>query len=101
TPLVLEGLLGIRFRGDVPMIVVAASLFIIAYLALAALLQLLIGDLSSGLGLTGLIVSPAFGYAGVSFPTLGMNAFAYGWSAILPLRWYLAVLFCPGAPGRP
>src|SRR5262249_5474858 len=74
-PLVLEGFLGIRFRGDVPMTVVAASLFIIAYLGLAALLQLLTGDLSTGLGVTGLIVSPAFGYAGVSFPTLGMNAF--------------------------
>src|SRR5262249_56260489 len=73
-PLVLEGLLGIRFRGDVPMIVVAGSLFIIAYLALAALLQLLIGALPSGLGLTGLIVSPAFRYAGVSFPTLAINA---------------------------
>jgi ABC-2 type transport system permease protein len=100
-PLVLEGLLGIRYRGDVPMIVAAASLFIIAYLALAALLQLLVGDLSTGLGLTGLIVSPAFGYAGVSFPTLGMNAFAYAWSAILPLRWYMAVLFGQGARGLP
>jgi ABC-2 type transport system permease protein len=55
-PLVLEGLLGIRFRGDVPMIIAAASLFIIAYLALAALLQLLVGDLPTGLGLTGLVV---------------------------------------------
>jgi ABC-2 type transport system permease protein len=100
-PLVLEGLLGIPFRGDVPMVVAAASLFIIAYLALAALLQLLVGDLSSGLGLTGLIVSPAFGYAGVSFPTLGMNAFSYAWSAILPLRWYMAVLFGQAAHGLP
>jgi ABC-2 type transport system permease protein len=100
-PLVLEGLLGIRFRGDVPMIVAAASLLIIAYLALAALLQLLVGDLSTGLGLTGLVVSPAFGYAGVGFPTLGMNAFAYAWSAILPLRWYMAVLLGQGARGLP
>ena len=100
-PLVLEGMLGIRFRGDVPMTVAAGSLFIIAYLALAALLQLLVGDLSTGLGITGLIVSPAFGYAGVSFPTLGMNAFSHGWSAILPLRWYMAVLFGQGARGLP
>jgi ABC-2 type transport system permease protein len=100
-PLVLEGFMGIRFRGDVPMIVVAGSLFIIAYLALAALLQLLVGDLSTGLGITGLIVSPAFGYAGVSFPTLGMNAFSLVWSAILPLRWYMAVLFGQGARGLP
>src|SRR5262249_6664378 len=65
--------------------------------ALAALLQLLVGDLPTGLGLTGLAVSPAFGYAGVGFPTLGMNAFAYAWSAILPLRWYMAVLARPGS----
>src|SRR5262245_46565238 len=100
-PLVLEGLLGIRFRGDVPMIVVAASLLIIAYLAFAALLQLLVGDLTTGLGLTGLIVSPAFGYAGVGFPMLGMNAFAYAWGAILPLRWYMEVLLGQAARGLP
>jgi ABC-2 type transport system permease protein len=100
-PLVLEGLLDIRFRGDVPMIIAAASLLIIAYLALAALLQLLVGDLPTGLGLTGLVVSPAFGYAGVGFPTLGMNAFAYGWSAILPLRWYMEILLGQGARGLP
>ena len=100
-PLVLEGLLEIRFRGDVPMIIAAASLLIIAYLALAALLQLLVGDLPTGLGLTGLVVSPAFGYAGVGFPTLGMNAFAYAWSAILPLRWYMEVLLGQGARGLP
>ena len=100
-PLVLEGLLEIRFRGDVPMIVAAASLLIIAYLALAALLQLLVGDLSTGLGLTGLVVSPAFGYAGVGFPMLGMNALAYAWGAILPLRWYMEVLLGQGARGLP
>ena len=97
--LVLEGLLEIRFRGDVPMIVAAASLLIIAYMALAALLQLLVGDLSTGLGLTGVVVSPAFGYAGVGFPILGMNAFAYAWGAILPLRWYMEVLLGQGARG--
>jgi ABC-2 type transport system permease protein len=37
-PLILEGLLGVAFKGNVPMIVVAASLFLISYLALSALL---------------------------------------------------------------
>ena len=100
-PLVLEGLLHIPFKGNVPMIIAAASLFIIAYLTFAALLQLLVGDLPTGLGLTGLVASPAFGYAGVAFPALAMNAFAYGWSAILPLRWYLAVLLGQAAHGLP
>jgi ABC-2 type transport system permease protein len=100
-PLILEGLLGISFKGDVPMIVAAAMLLIIAYLALGALMQLLVRDLATGLGLTGLIVSPAFGYAGVGFPILGMNAFALVWGAMLPLRWYMAVLLGQAARGLP
>jgi ABC-2 type transport system permease protein len=100
-PLFLEGVLQIPFRGDVPLMVAAGSLLIVAHLSLGALLQLLAGDLASGLGLAGLFVSPAFGYAGVGFPTVGMNAFAQGWSAILPLRWYMAVLLGQAARGLP
>src|SRR5215475_12009103 len=100
-PLLLEGLLQISFKGDLPMMIAAASLLIIGYLAMGALLQLLLGDLATGLGLTGLVVSPAFGYAGVGFPVLGMNAFAQAWGAILPLRWYMAVLLGQAARGLP
>jgi ABC-2 type transport system permease protein len=100
-PLFLEGLLGVVFKGSVPMIIVAGSLLIVAYLALGSLIQLVVGDLATGLGLTGLVVSPAFGYAGVGFPILGMNAFAKTWGALLPLRWYMAVLLGQGARGLP
>jgi ABC-2 type transport system permease protein len=100
-PLILEGNLGIPFKGNLPMMVVAASLLIIGYLALGALLQLLVRDLTTGLGLTGLVVSPAFGYVGVGFPLLGMNAFALSWGAILPLRWYMAILLGQAARGLP
>jgi ABC-2 type transport system permease protein len=99
--LILEGMLGVSFKGDLPMMLVAGSLLIVGYLALGALLQLLVRDLATGLGLTGLVVSPAFGYAGVGFPTLGMNAFAQFWGALLPLRWYMAVLFGQAARGLP
>ncbi len=100
-PLILEGLLGIAFKGDVPMVIAAGSLLTIGYLALGALMQLLVRDLATGLGLTGLVVSPAFGYAGVGFPTFGMNAFAQAWGAILPVRWYMAVLLGQAARGLP
>src|SRR5215813_5571425 len=96
-PLILEGLLGISFKGNTPMMVIAAMLLIVGYLALGALMQLLVRDLATGLGLTGLIVSPAFGYAGVGFPILGMNAFALFWGAILRLR-AIAASTCPTAP---
>src|SRR4029077_13044919 len=65
------------------------------------LMQLLVRDLATGLGLTGVIVSPAFGYAGVGFPAFGMNAFAQAWGAILPVRWYMAVLLGQAARGLP
>src|SRR5262249_1260354 len=100
-PLILEGLFGISFKGNAPMMVVAAMLLIVGYLALGALMQLLVRDLATGLGLTGLIVSPAFGYVGVGFPILGMNAFALFWGAMLPLRWYMAVLLGQAARGLP
>lgn len=100
-PLFLEGVLQIPFRGDLPLMIAAGSLLIIAYLSVGALLQLLAGDLATGLGLAGLFASPAFGYAGVGFPTVGMNAFAQVWSAILPLRWYMSVLLGQAARGLP
>jgi ABC-2 type transport system permease protein len=100
-PLILEGLLGISFKGDVPMVIAAAMLLIVGYLALGALLQLLVRDLATGLGLTGIVVSPAFGYAGVGFPILGMNTFSLFWGAVLPLRWYMAVLLGQAARGLP
>jgi len=100
-PLILEGMFNISFKGDVPMVVAAASLMIIGYLALGALLQLLVLDLPTGLGLSGLMVSPAFGFAGVGFPILAMNAFSIAWGAILPLRWYMAVLVGQAARGLP
>jgi ABC-2 type transport system permease protein len=99
--LIMEGWFGLAFRGDVAMIVVAAELFVIAYLALGALLQLLTRDLLTGLSVTGLIVSPAFGFAGVGFPVLGMNAFSQIYGALLPLRWYESILFDQAARGLP
>lgn len=100
-PLFLEGMLKIPFRGDLPLMIAAGSLLMIAYLSVGALLQLLVGDLATGLGLAGLFASPAFGYAGVGFPTVGMNAFAQVWSAILPLRWYMSVLLGQAERGLP
>ena len=99
--LFLEGVLQIPFKGDLPLMVATGSLLIVAYLSIGALLQLLAVDLATGLGLAGVFVSPAFGYAGVGFPTVGMNMFAQLWSAILPLRWYMAVLLGQAARGLP
>lgn len=98
---IIHGALGIPFRGDALMMAGAACLFMLAYQALGALLQLLVRNLPLGLSLTAIIVSPAFGYAGVGFPVLGMGAFARVWGAFLPLRWYIQILFDQAARGAP
>ncbi|MCW6507736.1 ABC transporter permease [Lichenifustis flavocetrariae] len=98
---IIHGLYQIPFRGDEVMIGVAACLLIVAYLSLGALFQLLVKNLATGLTLTGIVCSPAFGFAGVGFPVLAMGAFARGWGALLPLRWYIQILFDQAARGVP
>ena len=99
--LIIEGWFGIVFRGDTAMMVAAAELFVVGYLSLGALLQLLTRNLSTGLSATALVVSPAFGFAGVGFPILGMNAFSQIYGALLPLRWYESILLDQAARGIP
>jgi ABC-2 type transport system permease protein len=85
--------LGVSFRGDAVVTAVSATLLIIAYQMIGCLMQLLARNMAVGLSLTGIIVSPAFGYAGVGFPVLAMQEFPRVWGAILPLRWYIQILF--------
>lgn len=98
---IIHGLFQIPFRGDPVIIAVAACLLIVGYLSLGALLQLLTLNLAFGLSLTGIICSPAFGFAGVGFPVLAMSVFARAWGALLPLRWYIQILFDQAARGVP
>ena len=98
---VLHGLFQVPFRGDAVMVGAAACLFVLAYQGLAALIQLLVRNLSLGLSLAAIIVSPAFGYAGVGFPVVGMEVFPRLWGQVLPLRWYLRILFDQAARGTP
>ena len=98
---ILDLWLGVGFRGDVLLMTVAAMLLIVAYQMIGCLLQLLTRNLALGLSLTGIIVSPAFGYAGVGFPVIAMGWFPRAWGAILPLRWYIQILFDQAARGAP
>ena len=99
--LIIHGAYRIPFRGDAVMVVAAACLLIAAYLGFATLLALLARNIALGLSLTGIFSSPAFGFAGVGFPTIAMLPFAHGWGAILPLRWYIQILFDQAARGAP
>src|SRR4029077_11438504 len=79
----------------------AACLLVAAYLCVGALLQLLARNLAFGLSLTGIFCSPAFGFAGVGFPVLGMGDFAQTWGSLLPLLGHIQLLFARGPRGVP
>ena len=68
---------------------------------LGALFQLLVRKLALGLSLTAILCSPAFGFAGVGFPLFGMGVFARVWGSLLPLRWYMQILFDQAVRGLP
>ena len=99
--LILHALFHVSFRGDALMVAAAGALHVVGYLGLGALLVLLTQNLASGLSLIAIFCNPAFGFAGVGFPVIAMNGFARAWGAILPLRWYLQVLFDQAARGVP
>jgi ABC-2 type transport system permease protein len=98
---IVHGLYAVPFRGDTILMGAAACLLLIAYLALGALFQLLVRKLAVGLSLTAIFCSPAFGFAGVGFPILAMNGFARFWGDLLPLRWYIQILFDQAVRGLP
>jgi ABC-2 type transport system permease protein len=98
---IIHGFFQIPFRGNSIVMGAAACLLVIAYLSMGALFQLLVKNLATGLSLTGIVCSPAFGFAGVGFPVLAMGWFAQAWGAMLPVRWYIQILFDQAARGVP
>ena len=96
---IIHDAFAIPFRGDSLVLGVAACLFVVAYMSVGALFQLLSRNLAFGLSLTAIFCSPAFGYAGVGFPVLAMGDFARSWGSLLPLRWYMQILSDQAARG--
>jgi ABC-2 type transport system permease protein len=96
---ILDVWLGVTFRGDAALTAVAASLLIVAYQMIGCLAQLVARNMAVGLSLVAIVVSPAFGYAGVGFPVLAMEPFPRAWGAMLPLRWYMQILFDQASRG--
>src|SRR5216684_1949809 len=86
---VLFSILELPLHGRGWLLDIAGFLFILSCQLLGALLALLLKPTASAVSIGTLLTSPAFGFMGIGFPRLGMNAFAYGFGALLPGTWYL------------
>jgi ABC-2 type transport system permease protein len=86
---ILFGFFGAPFNGSLGLHLLYTVVFVVACLSLGALLGVVAGDTIGALGMTGVLTGPAFGFAGISFPRLTMNSFAWAWGGLLPLTPYL------------
>ncbi|SDP39447.1 ABC transporter permease [Phyllobacterium sp. OV277] len=97
----LFGVLELPLRGNPFLLLAAGTLFILACQFYGLVLALFFKPVASAISLATLIVSPAFGFMGIGFPRLGMNAFAYWWGATLPGTWYLTARVDQTVRGTP
>jgi ABC-2 type transport system permease protein len=98
---VLFGILELPLHGRGWLLDIAGFLFILSCQLLGALLALLLKPTASAVSIGTLLTSPAFGFMGIGFPRLGMNAFAYGFGALLPGTWYLTARIDQTIRGTP
>lgn len=95
------GYFDLPLNGSRWLLLSAGVLFILACQMLGALLALLLRPTPSAVSIATLLTSPAFGFMGIGFPRIAMNAFAYGWGALLPGTWYLMARIDQTVRGTP
>lgn len=93
--------LGLPLRGHPWLLIITGVLFILSCQLLGALLAVLLKPTLSAVSIATLVTAPAFGFMGIGFPRLGMNAFAYGWGELLPGTWYLTARIDQTIRGTP
>lgn len=92
---------GVPMRGSLLLLLGGTVLFVLAYQAIGLLLVALFPNLRFATSLAAFLASPAFAYAGVTFPTTAMPAFARAWGSLLPLTHYLRLLVEQSMKGAP
>lgn len=98
---VLFGVAGVPVRGSLPLLLLGTLLFVLAYQAVGVLLVALFANLRFATSVAAFLASPAFAYAGITFPMMGMPPFARFWGHLLPLTHYLKLLVDQSMKGAP
>lgn len=92
---------GLPLHGRSWLLIIAGLLFVLSCQFLGTLLALVLKPIASAVSIGTLLTAPAFGFMGIGFPRLGMNAFAYGYGALLPGTWYLTARIDQTVRGTP
>ncbi|TVQ73243.1 MAG: ABC transporter permease [Chromatiaceae bacterium] len=86
---VLLRLLGTEFKGSLIVWILGWLGLVLASFGLGAFLLGLLGNLRLATSVASVLVSPAFAYSGMTFPTAAMDGFAAFWAQALPLGYFL------------
>ncbi len=97
----LFGVAGVPLAGSFGLLLLGTLLFVLAYQGMGVLLVALFANLRFATSVAAFVASPAFAYAGVTFPTMAMPPFARFWGALLPLTHYLKLLIDQAMKGAP
>jgi ABC-2 type transport system permease protein len=97
----LFGVIAVPMRGSLGLLLLGTVLFVLAYQAVGVSIVALSANLRLATSVAAFLASPAFAYAGITFPTMGMLAFARVWGALLPLTHYLKLLVDQSMKGAP
>ena len=97
----LFGLAGVPLAGSAGLLLLGTLLFVLAYQGVGVLLVAFFANLRFATSVAAFLVSPAFAYAGVTFPIMAMPPFARFWGALLPLTHYLRLLIDQSMKGAP
>lgn len=85
--------IGTPLKAERYSILLATFFFVIASSSMGSLiLALSFGNLRIALSATAIYAAPAFAYAGITFPYMGMPALAKAWSEFLPITHYHRIL---------
>jgi ABC-2 type transport system permease protein len=92
---------GMPLRGHRGILVAGGILFILANQMVGTLLALVLRPVATAVSIATVLFAPAFGFMGIGFPRLGMNAFAYWWGEMIPGTWYLSARIDQTLRGTP
>lgn len=91
----------VPFYGDMRILLPASILFVLAYQSMGFCIMALTANLRVANSLSGFYTGPAFAFAGITYPGLGMPLFAKIWSSGLPLTYYLQIMLQHALRGAP
>ncbi len=91
----------IPFRGNLGYMLCAAVLYVLAYQAMGFFFIIQTANFRLASSLACFYAGPAFAFAGITYPCVGMPVAAKCWSLMLPLTHYSNILFQQGLRGAP